>query len=120
MLLASLRFLIGLYILVLLSFQYFVYNFYLFLHIWKDNKIIIKSSKIILHFTAFMFQTQFMSIIQLLHRFFMLKKCNISMQNNWTAQCLTHIWLFPNCSNQIQILLSIFVQTHVYLIQKWG
>ena len=38
MLLASLRFLI--YILVLLSFQYFVYNFYLFLHIWKDNKII--------------------------------------------------------------------------------
>ena len=40
MLLASLRFLIGLYILVLLSFQYFVYNFYLFLHIWKDNKII--------------------------------------------------------------------------------
>ena len=40
MLLASLRFLIGLYILMLLSFQYFVYNFYLFLHIWKDNKII--------------------------------------------------------------------------------
>ena len=39
MLLASLRFLIGLYILMLLSFQYFVYNFYLFLHIWKDNKI---------------------------------------------------------------------------------
>ena len=44
---------------MLLSFQYFVYNIYLVLQTWKDNKIILYLVSCILHFTAFMFQTQF-------------------------------------------------------------